>query len=239
MVDLVKIRKKAKEKKEAGEAAREEAALHVETPEPPAREPEAPATAAIVAPAAPVTSQSQPAATQESPAQPVSDKLAAFRRTAGLRRGEEEQQEGEQAAAELLELLLFNIEGEQYALPIETIVEIARPRITTRVPNADESVIGILSLRGTIVTILDIRRRLGHPSSEETTDDTRVIVVEFRGETCGFVVDRVSRVIRVTPAELENHPVVNASEQSEFIRGVFQHAQRLSILLDLDRLLRF
>lgn len=239
MVDLVKIRKKAKEKKEAADAvSRQEAAPAAAPAPPPAEVVNQPLPSALPAEAASVAAEVTTVA--DAPAA-VSEKLETFRRTAGMRRGAEQAvavEEGEASIA-ILELLLFTIAGEQYALPIESIVEIARSRATTRVPNADESVIGILSLRGTVVTILDIRRKLGHPAQQTTTDDTRVIVVEFRGETCGFVVDRVSRVVRVNPEEIENHPVVSSSEQSEFIRGVFQYGQKLSILLDLDRLLRF
>lgn len=240
MVDLVKIRKKAKEKKEAADAA-----SHQEPPQAAAPVAPPPEVLEKPLPVAPLPAETPRAVSEAAPVADapgaVSEKLETFRRTAGMRRGAEQAVaavEGELSAA-VLELLLFTIAGEQYALPIESIVEIARPRATTRVPNADESVIGILSLRGTVVTILDIRRKLGHPARHTTTDDTRVVVVDFRGETCGFVVDRVSRVVPVNPEEIENHPVVSSSEQSEFIRGVFQHGQKLSILLDLDRLLRF
>lgn len=262
MVDLVKLRKKAKEKKAQETPVAEslpEPAIAPESEEisaPPAAPEEdvaaaAPEPASEVAPPAeksekpmegsvPAEAGATPEA-KRAPMPEVSEKLEKFRRTAGLRQADALSTEAAQEtiAEDILELLLFRLGEEQYALPIETIVEITRPRSATHVPNSGEEVVGIISLRGTVVTILDVRRKLGHADEVRMTDDTRVIVVEYRGETCGFLVDRVSRVVRVARDEIENHPVVNSSEQSEFIRGVFQHNQKLSILLDLDRLLQF
>jgi chemotaxis signal transduction protein len=63
------------------------------------------------------------------------------------------------------------------------------------------------------------------------------VVVDFRNETVGFVVDRVLRVVKASAAEVEPHPVVHATELDESIRGVFRIAEALTILLDLDKLL--
>jgi purine-binding chemotaxis protein CheW len=201
----------------------------VVTPEP---EPEPEAVAALVpsAPAVEVESETE-------------DRLARFKRTAGTRRtwSDATKREGGEAgegAAPELELLRFRVAGEDYAVDIDKIVEIVPPRSTTRVPNAHETIVGIISLRGTIVTVLDLRRKLGHPPANGgETRDARMIVVERAGETAGFLVDRVSRVIKLDPAQLESHPVVSSSEQSEYVSGVFQASDGLVILLDLEKIL--
>ena len=210
MVDLVKIRKKAKKEKEKEEI-----------PEHPAPPP---------APPAPDNRQ----LTTDNPV--PTTKLEQFKQTAGTRR-ETRKTEERIDAAQQLELLHFIIAAEQYALDIEHIVEIVRPRGVTRVPNADASIVGIVSLRGTIVTLVDVRQRLRHPPAPEPTEDTRIIVVDFHGESVGFQVDRVLRVIKVDAAAVEPHPVVHASEHEDCIRGVFRHAGALTILLDFDKLL--
>jgi hypothetical protein len=147
MVDLVKIRKKAKEKK------KEEAAA-------PAAEP----VVQEVAPApseAPVKSN-QPTTNDQQPTTnaPNPSKLTRFLETAGQQHVAEKKQEAE--TGQQLELLTFAINREQYAVAIDGVV-IITPRPVTRVPNADPSVVGILSLRGTIVVLIDVRSRLGHP----------------------------------------------------------------------------
>jgi purine-binding chemotaxis protein CheW len=184
-----------------------------------------------------------PAPVAEAPEEADEDRLTRFKRLAGKRRtwsvGAKATEAVEPAEGEGdLELLRFRVAGEDYAVDIEKIVEIVPPRTTTRVPNADEAIVGIMSLRGTIVTVIDLRRKLGHPGVDfETLKDARMIVVERAGETAGFLVDRVSRVVKLERAQLESHPVVSSSEQSEYVSGVFQAQDGLVILLDIERIL--
>jgi purine-binding chemotaxis protein CheW len=105
------------------------------------------------------------------------------------------------------------------------------------VPNADETIVGILSLRGAVVTIIDVRRRLGHPAGAAHDADTRVVVIDENGENLGFIVDRVERVVKVAPSAIEPQPVAHTSEHDESVRGVFRHADALTILLNLENLL--
>lgn len=182
---------------------------------------------------------------EDEPAEESLDRLEKFKREAGKRRhwASEAAARGAIPAAEEeesgdLELLRFSLAGEEYAVDIEKIVEIVPPRGTTRVPNADPTIVGIMSLRGTIVTVFDLRRKLGHPPIDETERvDRRLIVVEREGETAGFLVDKVSRVVKLDPSEIENHPVVSAAEQSDYVGGVFQATDGLVILLDLEKIL--
>src|SRR5204862_5858148 len=166
----------------------------------------------------------------------TTSKLDRFKAEAGKRR-QTEAAKIEVAAESQLELLTFVIAGEHYAVDIERIVEIVTPRRLTRIPNADFSVVGIMSLRGTIVTLVDVRRKLRHPSAGEPTPDTRIVVIDYLNEMIGFLVDRVLRVVKADAAEIEAHPVVHATELDESVRGVFRAGGALTILLDLDKLL--
>jgi purine-binding chemotaxis protein CheW len=170
------------------------------------------------------------------PAAPAVDKLERFKQTAGQRREGFIAEEVETAAEDRVELLTFTIAGEQYAVAIDHLVEIVTPRTATHVPNAEPTIVGIISLRGTMVTVIDVRRKLRHPRAERG-NDTRIIVAERGGETLGFEVDRVLRVLKVDAAAIGPHPVVHSSELSEAVRGVFRQAGALTILLDLDKLL--
>lgn len=242
MVDLAKIRKKAK--KGSGDVAPDATAAPSADVAPSA--PAAPG-ADVASPGPSSSLPSTPhvearagegavAASENVPGVSVSNKLDAFKEQAGKRRG------GAAAKVEAedherLELLTFVIAGEQYAVDIERIVEIVTPRPITRVPNADRSIVGIISLRGTIVTLVDVRGKLRHPAAGEANGDTRVVVIDFHNEMIGFVVDRVLRVVKAETGEIEPHPVVHANELDESIRGVFRAGGALTILLDLDKLL--
>jgi purine-binding chemotaxis protein CheW len=222
MVDLVKLRKKAK-KAPAPE------------PEPEALPVEGQAPRLSIEPAgeAPVA----PRETLEAPATPAESKLDRFKEEAGHRREGLVVETQETTAADIAELLTFVIAGENYAVAIENIVEIVTPRPVTRIPNADDTIVGIISLRGTIVTLLDVRRKLRHLAATAAGADTRIVVLEHRGETVGFEVDRVLRVVKTAAGAIEPHPVVHSSELDDAIRGVFRQANALTILLDLDKLL--
>lgn len=224
MVDLVKIRKKkAESKKSPGLPVSESPS---EPPPSPAPEPvvEAPDVAAPPS--------------DRATAELERTKLEKFKESANTRRAAESAKTDEaKATTQNLELLTFVIANEHYAVDIERIVEIVTPRAVTRIPNADFSVVGIISLRGTIVTLVDVRRKLRHPSADDATADTRIVVIDYRNEMIGFVVDRVLRVVKADAAEIEAHPVVHATELDESVRGVFRAGGALTILLDLDKLL--
>jgi purine-binding chemotaxis protein CheW len=236
MVDLVKLRKKAKGR--AAGAVPSEEAPTVERPVDVSRASEeipVPEPITAIQSAPPTIEQPAPTADTRQPA-PADDKLSQFRENAGKRREGFIEEEVATSTGDQVELLTFVLAGEQYAVSIDHIVEIVTPRPTTHIPNADRSIVGIMSLRGTIVTVVDVRQKLGHPPGPGSSD-TRTIVAERNGETLGFEVDRVLRVLKVGTSAIEPHPVVHASEQSEAIRGVFRHANALTILLDLDKLL--
>lgn len=249
MVDLVKARRKAKEKKSSEEqapaATQSEESSSSAAGKQTAAEPAAPEVGGSEE-AAFGAGDGAPAGTDPAlPPAPGAEaapsrRLAQIKQSLGVRRLFATGDAGQHATAaeQLLELLLFSISGEMYAVPIEQIVEIIKPRPATRVPNADETIVGIISLRGTIVTILDVRRRLGHTALAAVSDDTRIVVIQHGEETAGFVVDRVWRVVRIEPSLVRSSPAVTSAEQNEFINGVFQHGKNLAILLDLEKLLR-
>jgi purine-binding chemotaxis protein CheW len=222
MVDLVKIRKK--KARESGVGGRESE-----------QKPDAAASKKPVVAEQPEPAAASPTTDTRHPT-PSSPKLEQFKSTAGQRREGFIERETESTSADQVELLTFIIAGEQYAVSIEHLVEIITPRDATQVPNADPTIVGIISLRGTMVTVIDVRRKLRHPPAAGG-NDARVIVVERAGEVLGFEVDRVLRVLKVDSAAVEPHPVVHSSELSEAVRGVFRHANALTILLDLDKLL--
>ena len=237
MVDIVKIRKKAKEKKKK-EEARLEAAAASKASEP---APEVTAQPVVDVPVEETAEtvgdpQGVPEAAHGEPAERPADKLELFRARAGRQREEAEGEEEDEQETRL-ELLTFMIAGEVYAIDIENIAEIIASRVLTPVPNAPPTGQGIISLRGTIVTMLDLRRELGHPPTSGASPDARTIVVEDGSGMAGFVVDKVLRVVKLDPAAVKSPPIVTAAEQTDAVRGVFQSGSALTILLDVKRLL--
>jgi purine-binding chemotaxis protein CheW len=220
MVDLVKIRNKKKKQGSAGVPPAEQAASPPPSPAAP-----------------PPEDGGEDAARSAGEDAGAPSKLDKFKAEAGKRRVVQTATEAQAEEQSHLELLTFVIANEHYAVDIERIVEIVTPRAVTRIPNADASVVGIISLRGTIVTLVDVRRKLRHPPAGEPGPDTRIVVIDFHHEIIGFLVDRVLRVVKTAAAEVERHPVVHATELDDSVRGVFRAGGALTILLDLDKLL--
>ena len=137
---------------------------------------------------------------------------------------------------DIYQLVTFSIGGEEFGFDILKVMEIIRTKEITKVPKAPEFVEGVINLRGTVIPIIDLRRRFGlEPKAGDT--DTRIIVIEINGMTVGFVVDSVSEVLRIPANTVEPAPAVVSGLDSDYISGVGKLEDRLLILLDLDKLL--
>jgi len=145
-------------------------------------------------------------------------------------------QEDEAAAGETLELLSFRLAQEVYAVRLTSIRQIIKLMPVTLVPRAPEYVLGIVSLRGTIIPVFDLRKRLGL-SAGEATRKSRIIVVANEKYSVGLIVDEVEMVIRLHESAVEPPPTVLAGVESEFIEGIGRVDRKMIILLDLEKLL--
>ena len=137
---------------------------------------------------------------------------------------------------ELLQLVTFTINHEEYGVEILKVQEIIRTMEITKVPRAPEFVEGVINLRGKVIPIIDLRRRFGlAPKGHDK--NTRIIVIEINNIIVGFVVDAVSEVLRIPASTVEPPPPVVAGVDSDYISGVGKLQDRLLIMLDLDKLL--
>jgi purine-binding chemotaxis protein CheW len=137
--------------------------------------------------------------------------------------------------SELLQLVTFIIGSEEFGVEISCVHEINRMLQITKVPNAPQYVTGIINLRGRIIPVIDLRKRLGLPPKEHD-NNTRIIVIEINGKTVGFTVDAVKEVIRIPQNITETPPELTTGVNSEFIKAVGKLEDRLLILLDLNKI---
>ena len=136
--------------------------------------------------------------------------------------------------AELLhELLAFEVGDTPYAVPIERVREILRMRPITPVPRVPEVVRGVISIRGEVVEVIDLRRRFRLPPVEPDRR-TRIIVIHgFDGQVTGCMVDRVRQVLRVREDQIG--PAAEAD--AETVLGLCQRGDEFVSMLDLDKVL--
>ena len=136
--------------------------------------------------------------------------------------------------------LTFLLEGEEYGVDILRVQEIRGWERTTPIPNTPDYVQGVINLRGTIVPIIDLRRRFGLPPREH--GPTTVVVVlrvesEERERTMGIVVDAVSDVYNLPEEEVAPPPDLGSAISIDFVRGLATVEGKMVIVLDIDRLL--
>ncbi|MFP4369757.1 MAG: chemotaxis protein CheW [Bacteroidota bacterium] len=137
---------------------------------------------------------------------------------------------------ELLQLVSFNIGTEEFGVDILKVQEINRMVEVTRVPNAPEYVEGVINLRGKVIPIIDLRKRLGM-QDKDYDKDTRIVVVELETKVIGFIVDSVNEVLRINKSITEQPPPMVAGIDSEYITAIGKLEDRLLILLDLEKIL--
>lgn len=142
--------------------------------------------------------------------------------------------------ADEIQLVVFTLKQEdavcEYGVPITQVQEIIPMANTTKLPQAPDFVEGIINLRGRIIPIIDLKKRFKMGSSA-VTSDTRSVVVEVGGQTVGIIVDEVSEVLRLPVESIEPPPVVAGGIGADYLTGVGKLADRLLILLDMDKIL--
>jgi purine-binding chemotaxis protein CheW len=133
----------------------------------------------------------------------------------------------------VLEFLCFRVSDEVYGVNIMDIKEIIKPREVTEVPRAPVFVSGVLSLRGTIIPIIDMRVRLGL-AYEVPTGKERIIVIKNSGSFSGLLVDEVIQVVQIQIDAVEAAPTVLDGIDRDFISGIGRSDGRLIIILNLE-----
>ncbi|MDH5444589.1 MAG: chemotaxis protein CheW [Gammaproteobacteria bacterium] len=131
----------------------------------------------------------------------------------------------------------FFLENEKYGIQVMQVQEVLRLTDIAPVPGASEYVMGIINLRGNVVTVIDTRKRFKLPE-KESDDSTRIVIIETENEqVVGILVDSVAEVAELRTSEIESAPNLGNDDSSRFIQGVCNKEDELLILVDVERLL--
>ncbi|HET8688085.1 MAG TPA: chemotaxis protein CheW [Methanosarcina sp.] len=150
---------------------------------------------------------------------------------------EETLEEDSRFSEENLNLVAFELSGEEFGVDIMQVSEVIPvPRIT-RIPQAPECIKGLINLRGKILVVIDLNKRLGFPS-KETDTLSRIIILEVKGIVIGMLVNSVKEVMRLPLSSIEPTPeIIKSKINAEYLTGVGKAGNRLFILLNLARVL--
>lgn len=144
--------------------------------------------------------------------------------------------EENRADDEIMQWVTFRLGDEKYGINVMQVQEVLRVTEIAPVPGAPSYVLGIINLRGNVVTVIDTRSRfdLVH---KETDDASRIIIIETEVHIIGILVDSVAEVVELRASEIENAPNVGNEENSKYIQGVTSRDNELLIIVDLNKFL--
>lgn len=132
--------------------------------------------------------------------------------------------------------LSFFLKQEEYGIEILKVQEIIGLLPITRVPRTPEYMRGVINLRGKIIPVTELRSKFGMEEREETAE-TCIIVVETSGLEIGVIVDKVSEVLDISAAEIEDVPSFGTEVSTDYLLGIGNTNGRVRLLLDIDRIL--
>lgn len=130
----------------------------------------------------------------------------------------------------------FKLENETYGINVMQVQEVLRVTDIAAVPGAPDYVLGIINLRGNVVTVVDTRKRFGL-YAKELDDLSRIVIIEADELVVGILVDSVAEVVEIKNSEIETAPSVGNEESSKYILGVTSREGELLILVDLNKFL--
>lgn len=146
-----------------------------------------------------------------------------------VRKAEEQRQQE-------LQLVVFCLQGEEFAVDIQEVREVLKITQITPLPQTLDFIEGVINLRGEVIPVVDLRKRFRITGTQETKK-TRIIIVEVQGSLVGLIVDSVTEVLHLTSSAVEPPPKQLVGTRAEFIQGVGKLGDRLLIILDLDKIL--
>ena len=140
------------------------------------------------------------------------------------------------AAGREVHIVGFQVGRETYGVHITSLHEIVRVPEITAVPDAPDYVEGVINLRGKIVSVIDLRKRLGEKNIN-TGKRNRILVVEHNGRLSGLIVDSASEVLKIPASDVEASPAALHEGSLNCVTGLGKYKGRLIVLLDMNKLL--
>jgi purine-binding chemotaxis protein CheW len=136
----------------------------------------------------------------------------------------------------VIQLVTFRLKDETYGINVMQVQEVLRVSEIAPVPGAPGYVLGIINLRGNVVTVIDTRTRFGLPTGE-LGDASRIVIIESEQQVVGILVDSVAEVVELRQSQIDSAPNTGNEDSSRYIQGVASRDEDLLIVVDLNKLL--
>jgi purine-binding chemotaxis protein CheW len=243
-MDILAARKKAAEKAKAASDRKTDQALTVTDQQ----ETDLPTQALPLLPETSFVPNGTPAVPEQAPVMLPEGEMTAVAPPATAAPGPEKKEEAapgpvlsgteepDQLQEQDLEMLSFLVGNEEYVVPVDRVREVLTPKEITPVPRTADYLVGVCSLRGTVMPVVDLNRRLGIAGSTKD-EKSRIIVVSLgQDDQVGLFVDRVRGVVRFLSSAVRPAPeTVAQGAGAEFLKGIARKDDQLYILLDVEK----
>jgi purine-binding chemotaxis protein CheW len=137
--------------------------------------------------------------------------------------------------AELSRFIEFSLGKEDYAIPLLMVREVISMPDTTPIPKSPPHFLGIMNLRGQVISVVDLRKKLKVEAKEDKEE--AVIIVDIGGMNIGIVVDSINKVLAFSSDEVSEMPEIEHQINTHFIFGVYKKEKSLTVLLDIAKVL--
>jgi purine-binding chemotaxis protein CheW len=133
--------------------------------------------------------------------------------------------------------VVFRLIGQLFGASIDVVREVTYLSTVTHLPNTPAYVDGVIDLRGEVLPVVDLRKRLGLPQRDEAEKDARLMILNLGERSAALVVDGVDQVINLDPAEIVAPDQQLTLPGQDYVTGMVRSGERLVVLLDLDRVM--
>jgi len=137
------------------------------------------------------------------------------------------------------QFVTMEVDKQLFGIPVLAVQDVLRPQRITRIPLATPEIMGSINLRGRIVTVISMRRRLGLPALKNAAEDCMHVVVDHKEEQYSLVVDSVGEVLNLPLSDFEQTPPNLAENWHNVSLGVYRLENRLMVVLDIENLFNF
>lgn len=135
-----------------------------------------------------------------------------------------------------LQIVSFRVDDKDYAVEISKIIEIIYYKAATPLPQSPEFIEGVVDLRGTVIPVLDLKKRLRMPSKTAGLPN-HILIVHFGEKMVGIVVDEVKEVLHIEEGQIQSPQTWIKGGSSQYLRGVCKVHDQLIFILSMDQLL--
>src|SRR5690554_4893080 len=133
--------------------------------------------------------------------------------------------------------VVFNLDGQEFAVDINRVKTIEKVTPITRVPGARDFIMGVINLRGEVIPVIDMRRRMGMKPGK-FNDESRIIIVVVNDMEVGMTADSANEVINIEDDQVEKNMEFSSNIDDSFVEGVGKAGKRIVVILNLERILK-